>query len=178
MECRQLCVDDQILMKEIDEGEVVNIFNAIDAERDYLSKWLPFVEKTVDIEFTRGFVNSYLYSDKKNVTFAIYFEQRFAGLIGLKDTDETNKKTEIGYWLSSGFQHKGVVTKCCKALIVYAFEDMKMNRVQLKAGTENVRSRAVAERLGFALEGIERDGELHSRGYIDLAVYSLLKKDF
>ena len=57
-------------------------------------------------------------------------------------------------------------------------ENMKMNRVQLKAGTENVRSRAVAERLGFALEGIERDGELHSRGYIDLAVYSLLKKDF
>jgi len=178
MECRQLCVDDQILMKEIDEGEVVNIFNAIDAERDYLSVWLPFVEKTVDIEFTRGFVNSYLYSDKKNVTFAIYFEHRFAGLIGLKDTDETNKKTEIGYWLSSGFQHKGIVTKCCKALIVYAFEDMKMNRVQLKAGTENVRSRAVAERLGFELEGIERDGELHSRGYIDLAVYSLLKKDF
>ena len=178
MESRQLCVDDQILMKEIDEGEVVNIFNAIDAERDYLSKWLPFVEKTVDIEFTRGFVNSYLYSDKKNVTFAIYFEHRFAGLIGLKDTDETNKKTEIGYWLSSGFQHKGVVTKCCKALIAYAFEDMKMNRVQLKAGTENVRSRAVAERLGFELEGIERDGELHSRGYIDLAVYSLLKKDF
>jgi RimJ/RimL family protein N-acetyltransferase len=36
----------------------------------------------------------------------------------------------------------------------------------------------VAERLGFELEGIERDGELHSRGYIDLAVYSLLKKDF
>ena len=178
MECRQLCVDDQILMKEIDEGEVVNIFNAIDAERDYLSKWLPFVEKTIDIEFTRGFVNSYLYSDKKDVTFAIYFEQRFAGLIGLKDTDETNKKTEIGYWLSSGFQHKGVVTKCCKALIAYAFENMKMNRVQLKAGTENVRSRAVAERLGFELEGIERDGELHSRGYIDLAVYSLLKKDF
>ena len=171
-------MDDQILMKEIDEGEVVNIFNAIDAERDYLSEWLPFVEKTVDIEFTRGFVNSYLYSDKKNVTFAIYFEQRFAGLIGLKDTDETNKKTEIGYWLSSGFQHKGVVTKCCKALIAYAFENMKMNRVQLKAGTENVRSRAVAERLGFELEGIERDGEWHSRGYIDLAVYSLLKKGF
>ena len=171
-------MNEQILLKEIDEGEVVNIFNAIDAERDYLSVWLPFVEKTVDIEFTRGFVNSYLYSDKKNVTFAIYFEQRFAGLIGLKDTDETNKKTEIGYWLSSGFQHKGVVTKCCKALIAYAFENMKMNRVQLKAGTENVRSRAVAERLGFELEGIERDGELHSRGYIDLAVYSLLKKDF
>jgi len=68
MECRQLCVDDQILMKEIDEGEVVNIFNAIDAERDYLSEWLPFVEKTVDIEFTRGFVNSYLIQIKRITT--------------------------------------------------------------------------------------------------------------
>ena len=178
MECRQLCVDDQILMKEIDEGEVVNIFNAIDAERDYLSVWLPFVEKTIDIEFTRGFVNSYLYSDKKDVTFAIYFEQRFAGLIGLKDTDEMNMKTEIGYWLSFDFQHKGIVNKCSKALIVYAFDELKMNRIQLKAGVGNIKSRAVAERLGFELEGIERDGELHSRGYIDLAIYSLLKKDF
>ena len=89
-----------------------------------------------------------------------------------------NMKTEIGYWLSFDFQHKGIVTKCSKALIVYAFDELKMNRIQLKAGVGNIKSRAVAERLGFELEGIERDGELHSRGYIDLAVYSLLKKDF
>ena len=178
MESRQLFVNEQILLKEIGEDEVENIFNAIDAERDYLSVWLPFVEKTTDIEFTRGFVNSYLYSDKKDVTFAIYFEHRFVGLIGLKDTDEMNMKTEIGYWLSFDFQHKGIVNKCSKALIVYAFDELKMNRIQLKAGVGNIKSRAVAERLGFELEGIERDGELHSRGYIDLAVYSLLKKDF
>jgi len=31
--------------------------------------------------------------------------------------------------------------------------------------------------LGFAREGIERDGELHARGFVDLVTFSLLKTD-
>lgn len=35
----------------------------------------------------------------------------------------------------------------------------------------------MAKRLGFTVEGIERDGELHSHGFVDLKVFSLLKED-
>jgi len=84
-------------------------------------------------------------------------------LVGLKDTDLINNKTEIGYWLSESFQHKGIITRSCKGLMDYAFKILGMNRVQLKAATENFKSQRVAERLGLSLEGIERDGELHDR---------------
>jgi len=62
-------------------------------------------------------------------------------------------------------------------MISYAFNEMNLNRIQLKAATGNLKSQHVAERTGFTREGIERDGELHSRGFVDLIVYSLLKAD-
>jgi ribosomal-protein-serine acetyltransferase len=56
---------------------------------------------------------------------------------------------------------------------------MDVNRIQIRCGTMNLSSRKIPERLGFMLEGIERDGELLSNGiYTDLAVYSLLKKEW
>jgi ribosomal-protein-serine acetyltransferase len=174
---RKIVVNDEILLKEIGLDDVEVIFNTIDNERSYLEKWLPFVKLTREISFTLGFVENYLNSDKTDLTCAIYFQHQFAGIIGLKDTDLYNKKTEIGYWLSESFQHRGIITHSCNSLINYAFNGMNLNRVQLKAATGNLKSQRVAERLGFVKEGIERDGELHSYGFVDLVVYSLLKAD-
>ena len=178
METRQLIVDDDILLKEVEMQDAEVIFNTIVDERSYMDEWLPFVEITQDLSFTRKYIESYLDSDKVDLTCIILYKQQFAGIIGLKDTDFDNKKTEIGYWLSESFQHKGIVTRSGKTLLNYIFNEIELNRVQLKAATENIKSQAVAERLGFTLEGIERDGELHSRGFVDLMVFGLLKKDW
>lgn len=173
----ELIVDANIRLKEIGFEHLRPIFNTIDSERNYLEKWLPFVELTKDISFTNQFIENYLNSDKLNLTFAITFQKKFVGIIGLKDTDTDNKKTEIGYWLSERFQGKGIMTLSCKTLIEYIFSSKGINRVQIKAATENLKSRSIPERLGFTFEGIERDGELHSYGFVDLAIYVLLKRE-
>jgi len=54
---------------------------------------------------------------------------------------------------------------------------LKLNRIQLKVATSNRKSQQVAQRLGFIQEGIEREGELHNRGFVDLVVFSLLVTD-
>lgn len=174
----ELIVDENTRLKELGFEHLRPIFNTIDREREYLRKWLPFVELTKDISFTNKFIENYLNSDKINLTFAITYQKQFAGLIGLKDTDADNKKTEIGYWMSERFQGNGIMTRSCKVLIDYIFSSKEINRIQIKAATENLKSRAIPERLGFKLEGIERDGELHSYGFVDLTVYGLLNKEF
>ncbi len=153
-----LFVDEDILLREIGMKDVASIFNAIDTHREYMAEWLPFVELITDISLTHTFVENYLNAEVKDFTCVIYFRQQFAGLIGLKDTDFDNMKTEIGYWLSEDFQHRGIITRSGKTLIDYAFDELKMNRIQLKAATENFKSQRVAERLGFIKEGIERKG--------------------
>lgn len=176
-EPRVIVVDANIRLKEIELEDTEVIFNTIINERDYLGEWLPFVELTRDISFTRCFVEGYLNSDRKNLTCAIFYQNQFVGLIGLKDTDFNNKKTEIGYWLSEPYQHKGIITNSCKSLINFIFDKMNINRVQIKVAKGNIKSQRIPKRLGFKREGIERDGELHSWGFVDLVIFSLLKAD-
>lgn len=173
-----LLVDEEITLRELALKDALSIFNTIDTERDYLSEWLPFVELTQDITFTSRFIENYLKSEERDLTCIIRYRNRFVGLIGLKDTDYDNHKTEIGYWISEKYQGKGIVTRACRRLIDYAFDDLKLNRIQIKAATGNLKSQRIPEKLGFAKEGIERDGELHDRGYVDLIIYGLLKKDW
>jgi ribosomal-protein-serine acetyltransferase len=174
---RQLIVNDEILLKEIGLEDVKSIFETINNERYYLREWLPFVDLTKNKSYTRTFVKNYLKSDRLDLTLAIYYQNHFAGMIALKDTDPDNKKTEIGYWLSKSFQGKEIVTRSSKRLIDYAFDVMDMNRIKITVASENLKSRRIPERLNFTKEGIERDGELLTVGFVDLIVYSLLKSD-
>ena len=61
----------------------------------------------------------------------------------------------------------------------FAFDELDVNRVQIKCATENIQSKKIPQKLNFTFEGIERDGELLAGGkFTDIEVYSLLKNEF
>jgi ribosomal-protein-serine acetyltransferase len=168
-----LQVSDDIELHSLSEEHVEDIYHTIDREREYLRVWLPFVDATVNIDFTRNYVRSAMQS--ADPTFAIFYKGRFAGLVGFRTTDTQNRRTEIGYWMSQHLSGRGIMTMSVGKLIEYAFREMGMHRVQIRAAVGNLRSRLIPERLNFTFEGIELDGELLSCGeYTDIAVYSLL----
>lgn len=174
----EIIVDENIKLKRIGWEDVEIIFNTIVAEREYLREWLPFVDETKDISYTQTFVQSIIESPLNELVFTILFQNKFVGLIGTKDTDMGNKKTEIGYWLSEKYQRKGIMTKSCKTLTDKLFSEFGINRIQIKAADQNLKSQMIAMRLGFKKEGIEREGELHARGFVDLIVFGLLKNEW
>lgn len=170
-------VSDDIVLYPLSVDDIFKIFNTLDAEREYMREWLPFVDTTRGVEDTANFVNHVL--ETEDSQFTICYKDQFVGLIGFKSTDEDNKKTEIGYWLSQYAQGKGIMVQSVFKLLEYAFNVLDMNRVQVKVAVGNHKSRRIPERLGFALEGIERDGELLVDGvFTDIAVYSLLEREF
>lgn len=172
-------ISENILLRKIELSDAKAIFNTINTQREYLGKWLPFVELTKKIEDTEGFIKSMLDVPKNCIeyVFVILYDDEFVGLIGFKGTDRQNKKTEIGYWLSHNYQKKGIITESVKILLKFAFTEMKMNRVQIKCAVGNFPSKNIPRKLGFKLEGVERDGELLTGGvFTDLEVYSKLKK--
>jgi len=156
------------------------IFEAIDQNREFLKKWLPFIEETQHVKHTEEFIRSIATQrgKKKDEVFAIWYNLQFAGLIGFKDTDWINRKTELGYWLVPQMQGKGIITTCVQKLIKVAFEKLGMNRFQIKVACGNEKSTAIPKRLGFQFEGTERQGEFHHGRYFDLEVYSFLKSDY
>lgn len=170
-------VTEDIVLNPLSVDDIFKIFNTLDTEREYMREWLPFVDSTNVVEDTASYVNHVLHTEDKQ--FTIWYKDKFVGLIGFKGTDTDNKKIEIGYWLSQYVQGKGIMTRSVSKLLEYAFNDMDMNRVQIKVAVANQKSRNIPERLGFQFEGIERDGELLVNNvYTDIAVYSLLKKEY
>ncbi len=173
-------VDEEITLRQLMREDADIIFMAIDKNRDHLRTWLPFVDMTKDVENTRSFIHSLgeTVCPKKDMVFRIDYRSEFAGLIGLKEIDTLNKKTEVGYWLTEQLQGKGLVIRSAKAIIRYAFEEIGMNRIQIKLAVGNEKSRQIPFRLKFHFEGLERAGELVNGKFLDLQVYSLLKKEW
>ncbi len=173
-------IDAEIELKQIELSDSRDIFRTIDRQREYLGKWLPFVEFTKEISDTEKFVNSVVNAPEERFeyVFVIRKQNEFIGLIGFKDTDKLNKKTEIGYWISEKFQKQGIVTKSVDKLCDFAFNKLGINRVQIKCAVENKRSIKIPQKLGFKFEGIERDGErLTGSLFTDVEIYSKLKCD-
>lgn len=173
-------VNKNITLKEIELSDAADIFNTLVSQREYLGKWLPFVELTKELEDTEAFVRSAVDSPQKEnePVFVIHFNGEFAGLVGFRDTDMINRKTEIGYWLSESFQKKGIIIQSVRFLLEFAFVGLDMNRIQIRCAVNNTRSSNIPKKLGFKFEGIEREGELFPNGtFRDLEVYSLLDKE-
>ncbi len=177
----EIKVENNLILKQIELSDAKDIFATINSQRDYLGKWLTFVAHTHTIENTQNFINTLFKTpiDQREYTFVIRLNGHFAGIIGFRDTDKANKRTEIGYWLSENFQKKGIIIRSIKKIISFAFSEMDINRIQIKCALGNTPSKEIPEKLNFKIEGIERDGELLSDGkFTDLMVYSLLKTDY
>lgn len=156
---------------------IETIFNLLNDERDYMREWLPFVDATHSSDDIAAFVNDVLQTDNKH--FVISYKDKIVGLIGFKDIDTANRRTEIGYWLSQYAQGNGIMQRSVYSFVGYALDKLDLNRIQIKAAVDNKKSRNIPEKLGFLLEGIERDGELLVENkYTDIAVYSLLKREY
>lgn len=176
----KLTIDENSFLEKLNLTHVDIVFNAIDQNRKFLRRWLPFVDFTQKVSDTERFIRSVLdkISSNRDEVYVIWYKYEFAGLIGFKDIDRVNDKIEIGYWLIEKMTGKGIATAATRKMINLAFRNMDMNRVVIRCGVGNNKSAAIPSRLGFTFEGIERCGERHNLNYINLEVYSLLKSEW
>ncbi len=96
------------------------------------------------------------------------------GVTGLHKIDWGNRIARIGYWLDRESTGNGIVTKSVRALVQYAFETLLLHRIEIRCAPDNVASRAVPERLGFAMEGEHRDALRLRDRFQSLTMYALL----
>ncbi|MFE1550387.1 GNAT family N-acetyltransferase [Streptomyces sp. NPDC058718] len=85
---------------------------------------------------------------------------------------------EVGYWLHKDHRGHGYMTEAVRALAHWAFTGLGCTRLIWRAEVGNAGSRAVAERVGFALEGVQRAGLVNKGTLRDCWVGSLLPSDF
>jgi RimJ/RimL family protein N-acetyltransferase len=76
------------------------------------------------------------------------------GATGLHRAVWTTPKVEVGYWGRTSKLRNGYISEAVAALVALAFSHLRAVRVELYTDEQNSASRRLAERCGFALEGI------------------------
>ncbi len=147
-----------------------------------LSPWMPWADhlptldeseescRNAEVDFQKGSDHRFHLFLKDSLTFV--------GGSGLHRIDWTVPKAEIGYWVRTSCSSKGYITEAVEGICRYAMEELKMNRVEIRMNSNNLKSRRIPERLGFTLEGTIRnhmkdvDNKLR-----DTCIYSIIAYD-
>jgi ribosomal-protein-serine acetyltransferase len=170
-------VNDQTELRLIDRQHGEELFTLIDSNREHLRRWHPWVDiicSTTDVEKAITAWQQQ-YANHRGLYAGIWFNEKLCGMINHPTVDRSNRWAPLSYWLDAAHQGQGIMTASCRAMVSHGFDTWKLNRLTIECATQNTRSRAIAERLGFKLEGIVRGIEwLHDR-YVDHAMYGLLR---
>ena len=105
---------------------------------------------------------------------------QLAGSTSYGNISEPDKRLEIGWtWLSREYRGSGLNRHCKFLLLRYAFEELQMDRVELKGDALNTRSRRAMLKIGATEEGTLRSHTLmHDGRRRDTVYYSILRTEW
>lgn len=169
-----------IELRALNEADAPELFAAVERNRERLGRWLFWVHETRATADVRNFIRETLiqHAARQGLQCSIRVQGAIAGGIGCRIVEPRNRSASIGYWLDAALEGRGIVTRCCRPMLDYAFGPLGMHRVEIRCATHNERSCAVPARLGFTREGVLREAEWVRDSYHDLVIWSLLAHEW
>jgi RimJ/RimL family protein N-acetyltransferase len=117
---------------------------------------------------------------RKGFIFGIEFKEKkeVVGVISLENVDFEHRHAEVGYWLGKKYRGKGIMTEAGKLVLNFAFEKLKLHRVDAGVFSDNLISQKVLKKLGFKKEGVRRHWRLKFGRWKDDVLYSILENEY
>lgn len=168
-----------LVMRAYRPSDAAALLTSVNTDRDRLAQWMPWVPHSTSKVSFESFIKRALLAEEDGLAFhrGIFDGDAIAGACG-SNVDLVNREAEIGYWLGSAFEGRGVITEAVGKFLEFLFDDYEVHRVIIRAAVENTRSRAVAERHRFTLEGIQRESLILNEVPTDAAIYSMLEQEW
>ncbi len=174
-----LHVDERTEVRLLRVQDADSLYDVTIRNREHLAPWMPWIDRVIDVSDTYGFLRAAEKEAYEHTAFkaGIWRHGTPIGAIDLHQIDWVNANARVGYWLDKEHSGHGIMTRAVHLLAEYAFEALDLHRIEIRAETENVRSRRIPERLGFQLEGILREVQRSRDRFHDHALYALLREE-
>ncbi|HEL2254152.1 TPA: GNAT family N-acetyltransferase [Streptococcus suis] len=119
------------------------------------------------------------YSQEKTYRWVIELKenQQPIGDISVVSLDERVQAAELGWVLGSKWWGQGYMPEALEAVTHFLLEEVGCLRITAVHDSENRPSGRVMEKVGMTYEGTLRQAARNNRGFVDIAVYSLLHSD-
>lgn len=156
------------------------LFALVEVDRPRLARWLPWPEANLSVQDSRAYILRVRTQARAGLaeSYGLWWKGRLVGIAGFVWIDAAHRSAAIGYWLAQEAEGHGLMTAAVKALLRHGFRALGLNRIEIRAGVRNHRSRAIPRRLGFRHEGTLRQAERLGDRFVDHAVYSLLASEW
>lgn len=172
---------DSVLLEPLEEHHFDGILASV--QDPSVWKYMSFADLS-DPKAVRSWFDLALQEPGKGIgaPFAI-LDRNSAMVLGstsLYEIHLRHKRCELGRsWLVPSVRRTGVNTRSKLLMLTYAFENMEMQRVQLKASFKNEVSRRAIESIGGKFEGTMRNFSLLPGGIrSDAALYSIIAEEW
>jgi ribosomal-protein-alanine N-acetyltransferase len=129
--------------------------------RDWLLKWEPRSAHASHLaEDRRSFASRCAIRERERQLgtgfgFGIFFEGRFVGEITLSSIQRGPLQSAfIGYWIDEAVAGQGLMPESVVMVMQYAFDSLRLHRIEINIIPRNGASRRVVEKLGLRFEGV------------------------
>lgn len=120
-------------------------------------------------------------SDKTRYDFAICLvsDDQIIGDLSILDIEQTDRKAGFRISLhNQNYLNKGYGTEAVQLALVFVFEKINLNRLQLEVYSHNIRGMKSYEKAGFKREGVIRESILLNDVYFDEIIMGMLQKEY
>ena len=163
-----LLATERLILRPPTAADADDVLAAVTASYPELHRWMEWARGPYGIEQARQFCADARagFDDGRDFTALLTLadDDRFIGVASILARDEAVPSFEIGYWVHTEHTGRGYATEATEVLTRLAFEDRGGRRVELRMDEGNRRSQAVAERLGFELEGTLKSHRRDNQG--------------
>ncbi len=159
---------ERLTLRAARAGQGAAINEAVVESLAELRLWMPWAKDGQTPEQAEAFAREAQakWSSREMIDFTWYRrgDGRLVGKGGLHTIDWSIPKFEIGYWIRSSLARQGYATEGTHALARFARDCLGARRLEITSDARNAASRRVAEKCGFALEGILRQRRRDNAG--------------
>ncbi|MEO7718916.1 MAG: GNAT family N-acetyltransferase [Capsulimonas sp.] len=135
-----------------------------------------------DVDEARAIVTrrrqSHLQGTRIRWAIALKENDQVIGSCGYVNPDSQSRQAEIGYELDTAYWGKGLMREALAAMLGFGFARIGLHRIEALVVPENASSRRLLATLGFQQEGLLRERGFWKDAFHDLALYSLLDRDW
>jgi RimJ/RimL family protein N-acetyltransferase len=111
--------------------------------------------------------------------FAIEYDGRFVGMVGLEDYDPVNATARFFIVVGDpAAWNKGVGTAAAIQILDHGFRRLGLRRITSNYLVANGASRVVHERAGFVIEGCQRQTAWRNGAWVDQTLLAVLRDEW
>lgn len=166
-----------VRLESLNLDHTKELYDLTESNRNYLREWLPWLDHIKDSSDTKNFINTFT-EEGAPPQFCVLYKDKICGIVGFHQINRQHKIGSVGYWLDHNHMGNGIITTAVKHLLKFGFSEHNLHKIEIRCAEDNLKSRAIAERLGFVHEATLRDCEWLYTKYVNHAVYTLIDTEF